>query len=347
MRALAEEHHVSPFVAAVIRRTAMELPDGVETQIERIERESAIAGFLWCAELRGLLRAFASSGIPLLPLKGPFLAQRIYGGESLRLSRDLDLLVRKQDLPAAEALMHSLGFSPTGISDDYHRPWLRGTTGVELHFDVENPLAFDFGTAEAWRNAKLSSFAGEPAWMFAEQDEILFLALHGVRHRFERLSHVLDLALAMEQYASSGAAEPPRKIGNLQPVLDLGIAMANKLRPNPSVPASVPRPHIARLAEWLWDQLMNEMQHTMDWQEQHRFYLELESSLPGRLAIRFRHARILFSRLIGPDYEFAARFGCKRRWQVWLLRPVRLIVARAANSSRKSPEKFGMSRTER
>ena len=45
--------------------------------------------------------------------------------------------------------------------------------------------------------------ANEPGNL-AEQDEILFLALHGVRHRFDRLSLVLDLALALELYSTHG-----------------------------------------------------------------------------------------------------------------------------------------------
>ena len=133
MPALSEEHYVSPFVAAEIRRIAIELPEVIEAQLEKIERESAISAFLWYAELRGLLRAFAEAGIPLLPLKGPFLAQRIYGSESLRMSRDLDLLVRKQDIPGAEALMLSLGFSANRYRRRPPPPLASRHDRVELH----------------------------------------------------------------------------------------------------------------------------------------------------------------------------------------------------------------------
>ena len=55
--------------------------------------------------------------------------------------------------------------SPPGAADDYHRPWHRATTTVELHHDVENPLAFDFHvegslTQCSARHASMGSPAG-------------------------------------------------------------------------------------------------------------------------------------------------------------------------------------------
>ena len=41
---------------------------------------------------------------------------------------------------------------------------------------------------------------------------------------------------------------------------------------------------------------------------------------------RMRHWRILATRVIGPDYAFAERFGLRRKWQVRLLRPLRLML---------------------
>ncbi len=251
------------------------------------------------------------------------------------MSRDLDLLVRKQDIPGAEALMLSLGFSPTAIADDYHRPWLRGTTGVELHFDVENPLAFDFGIAEAWTNAKLSSFAGEPAWKFAEQDEILFLALHGVRHRFDRLNLVLDLALALELYSTHGLAvsRRNRRDGRLQSVLDLGTAMAHKLRPSTTSLSPKLHAHFAHCAERVWVRLLNEPPVTADWEAQHRFYLELESSLVGSMVTRRRHARILLSQ----SYHVRLRICWTIRMQTAL---AGLAVASHSTGHREDAEPF-------
>ena len=338
--ALAEEQQVAPFVVAQIRRAGISLTSAIESKAAAVEREAALSTFFWCAELRGLLRAFGRACIRVLPLKGPFLAQRIYGREGLRTSRDLDLLVQAADVPAAEALLLSLGFQPTDAGDDYHRPWLRGTTGVELHFNVENPLAFDFGIADAWERAEETEFGGERCWKFSPQDEILFLALHGMRHRFDRLSLVLDIALTMEQHVLSTATDllPESRSSRIQSVLELSSELAKRVLPASAGIELSPRRHTSQLAERVWKRLQTELTEELDWQARHRFYLELDVSLQARLRTRFRHARILVSRLIEADFAFAARFGCRRRWQVWLLRPARLLTARlTALGNRQHP----------
>ncbi len=73
----------------------------------------------------------------------------------------------------------------------------------------------------------------------------------------------------------------------------------------------------------------------MDWQSMHAFYLELEGTRWRKLRRRIMHWRILMTRLIEVDYAFAARFGFGRRWQVWLLRPLRLLTLRWGASAKR------------
>ena len=91
---------------------------------------------------------FHRRGIPVISLKGPWLAERLYGDAALRSCCDLDLLVHRSDIAAAEDLLTELGFLPSGRRDDYERPFRRGSIKVELHHDVENPLAFDSRVAD-------------------------------------------------------------------------------------------------------------------------------------------------------------------------------------------------------
>jgi hypothetical protein len=333
---LAEQQNVLPFVSAQLNASAGELPEAVRTRLAKSQRDAAVAAFFWSAELRGLLRTFGAAGIALMPLKGPWLAQRVYGGVALRRCRDLDLLVRKTDLAAAEELLRSIGFTPNGWGDDYHRPWRRGSCGVELHFHVENPVAIDFGLEEAWGSARQASFGGEPAWQMTAADEVLFLALHGVRHRYDRLSLVLDLALAAERFGPEVWSGPDRVRHDrrLRTILELGETMAGKLRPNALKDRRVPSAHVAGLAERLWEEMLASPRGELDWEAQHRFYVDLESTPMGRLSARLRHLRILAGRLIGPDYDFAERFGLRRPWQVWMMRPVRLLAVRAGLAPR-------------
>ena len=327
---LAEEEHVLSWTAARIRSGQSPVAPAIAARLDQIEHDAAIAAFYWNSELKGVLRAFEQCDIRVVPLKGPFLAERLYGATALRVSRDLDLLVVRADLARAEAVLAAIGFAPR-VRDDYHRPWHRETTWVELHHDVENPLAFDFDVESALQRVYPAVFQGGSCWQLAPEDELLFLCLHATRHRFERLSLIVDLQLAFEKLISTADEWRPRsEVAGLSNLLTLGLAMARRLQPNLNVAVDFHTPrnqrkHLERLADRLWNRLLTEHREPLDWRAAHAFFLEVE--FPGwpRLRRRCRHFQILLSRVIAPDYAFAARFGLHSAWQARMLRPVRLL----------------------
>jgi Uncharacterised nucleotidyltransferase len=331
MLALAEEERVLPWIVERLRSFGEGLPQPLAERLGQIERDATIAAFYWSSHLKGLLHAFHHADIPVVPLKGPVLAQRLYGGAALRMNRDLDLLVSKADFSRAEAVLVELGFTP-GELDDYHRPWYRHTATVELHYDVENPLAFDFGVESAMRDAEPTKFEGEPCRQLASEDELAYLCLHAARHRYERLCLVLDLRLAFEKLPGLANGREYRcEIVAMNSLLTLGLAMARRLQPDLCVklPLSSGRDdeRLERLADVLWDRLLTQSSEPLDWSDLHAFYLEIERPGWARLRRWVRHLQILSTRMIEPDYRFAARFGMHRTWQVRMLRPLRLLSA--------------------
>lgn len=330
--ALAEEEHVLPWAVSCLRALPFTLPAALAERVTEVERTEGRTAFFWCAELQGVLHAFAARGVSVVLLKGPSLAERLYGSASLRPCRDLDLLVAKADWRRAEEILTAIGFAPMREADDYHRPWLRQTTKLELHSDVENPLAFDFHVAGALARAGDGNFFGEPCRLLAPEDELLYLCLHAARHRYDRLSLVLDLRLAFERLATEGWRSRT-EVAGLNGLLVLGLVMAQRLKPglrdgwNPGVSREEWR-HLQEIADGLWRRLMTEPFRPRGWSAAHRFYLDLEPNGSRRLRRRLRHARILAARAIDRDSQFAARFALTREWQVRLLRPVRLLIDR-------------------
>jgi hypothetical protein len=324
---LAEEEHILPWVAHLSLGQGAgdkELSD----RLNAIQRDAIIAALYWSSELKEILQTFEQHKIVAVPLKGPFLAERLYGDAALRMSYDLDILVSTRDLTRAEVVLREIGFIP-GIPDDYHRQWCRRRTTVELHHDVENPLAFNFETACLLRRIEPGLFQGQHCWQLAPRDELLFLCLHGVRHRFDRLSLILDLCLAFEKQSHPEMHLSQAEGAELNSLFILGVAMARRLQPSVCT-TLVPAPsqelvtHLESLADRLWNGLLTQPSEPLDWRALHSFYVEME--LPKRrLGRRLRHFRILLERVIQPDYEFAARFGWHRVWQVRLLRPLRLL----------------------
>ena len=311
--ALAEAESILPWL--LHRAPSLEAPAA--------RRQVQINAFFFTAQLTSLLKSFAEAGIPVLLLKGPSFAERVYGAPAHRAARDLDLLVRPYHFAPAQALLHTLGFTPDSHPDDYHQALSRNTLTVELHYDVDNPLTFDFRTAQAWQRAIPTTFHGQPAYIFAPPDELLYLCLHGTRHRFSRLSYLLDIALAIQHFGAFPPIHPNNSLANIQ---TLGLALANKLLPASLPPAS---PHAESLAESLWQQVLTTPESPTDWQTNQRFYLQLERTTLGRLTRRLRQLLILTTRITQPDRDFAINLGLPYNWAAYLFRPIRLLTGRS------------------
>lgn len=336
---LAEQESVLPWAAACLRRAVADPTPGLAERLRQIDRSAQIATFWWASVLKSTLADFHRRGIPVICLKGPWLAERLYGDAALRSCRDLDLLVHRSDISAAEGLLDDVGFVPRERRDDYHRAWHRNGIVIELHHNVENPLAFDFAVEAAWNRSQLSQFRGIPARLLAPEDELLFLCLHGTRHRFERLRHILDLQFAF------GRLPLPRRLGQRRDSeFENVVALAAMLlsRMNPEIPVAQEidgrlgrnRERLQGIADEIWQERMNGAAAELNWETQHRFYLEIENPGGRRILRRARHGWILVTRLIETDFAFAERFNLRRKWQVWLLRPIRLLLKHAVFAPR-------------
>ena len=339
---LASAEAVLPWLALRVLASDPPPPPVIVEALHRTQRDFHLRTSFFASQLAGILQSFASADLPVLLLKGPSFAERVYGAALLRTSRDLDLLVRPADFAHARQLLFSLGFQPYSPPDDYHQSLRRDTLMVELHHDVENPLAFDFHVQSAWQSARPASFHGQPALLLAPTDELLYLALHAVRHRYGRLSYVLDFALALQHHAAPGASRP--QAAPLASLLALASLMAGHLLPQATNQVLPPREveagaaalplqsspqtdsHTRRLAGRLWQALLDQPEPILDWQSLHQFYVELEPTALRRLTRQLRHTRILATRLTQPDLDFAAAHGLHRDWQAHLLRPIRLLL---------------------
>jgi hypothetical protein len=334
---VAEEENVLPWAAERLRFLDGQYTPEQKEQLSEIRREAQVSSFVWTETLKGIAAAFRQADLPMVSLKGPCLAERLYGDAALRACYDLDLLVRQSDLARAERLLTDIGFLPDNDADDYHQRWRRKAAILELHHNLENPKAFDFDMDAIWARTRLSEFQGVPIRLLGVSDEMLYLCFHAVRHRFERLCLILDLGLAfrLPGLPPVGVAEWSSPV--FDNILALGWMMATRLDPQIPEAACVrsgSRKRLEQLADRLWQELLLAPPKALDWAAQHRFYLELENPGRSRFLRRWRHQRILMTRLIDADFAFAGRFNLHRNWQVRLLRPIRLLMNRLRAPSR-------------
>lgn len=208
----AEQHQVSPLLhrsldgperRAVVPAIAME-------RLEASYFNTAAGNASLFAQLSGVLETFRTAGIPVIGLKGVHLAEIVYGNLTLRSMGDVDLLVKREDLPRVEQAMTGLGYRPQEIRSprDYavHRHLLpfvkKGAFPIEIHRTLDESGQFEIDVEGLWERARPARIAGVEALVLSPEDLLLHLCLHtAFQHGFRvPLRQVCDLAAAVQRY---------------------------------------------------------------------------------------------------------------------------------------------------
>lgn len=233
---LAEKHGVLPLIHRTLSTHEIDMPDFfIRAAIACRAAIETLSENLAC-----ILAGFAQHGIAVMPLKGPVLAETLYGDIFLRPSTDLDLLVQHDDFSRAEELLIDAGWEAQKSADSYHRVFLRKDAMVELHFDITPPQPFSFDLAAIWKRSTCGSFRGQPIRAMSRNDLILYLCAHGMKHGFYRLIWSTDIMRALQ---SMNDCELQSLIGEsqaqgLELVLCIGCEMAREVFPE-NLPAYI------------------------------------------------------------------------------------------------------------
>lgn len=179
------------------------IPEPYRTQVVSREREARafnISHALITVQLASLLER---EGIRVIVIKGAAVGVSAYGDASLRGSSDIDLLVRRADLPRARRVLESNGYNcdydlriePSLISGGHALELTNGRFRVELHWRLlETHLRWDPEPDEIWEFSRRVPCVGGEINVLAPHVEFLFLCAHGVKHRWLSGKWVCDIA---------------------------------------------------------------------------------------------------------------------------------------------------------
>jgi len=206
---MSRAHGIIPLLYRNLKATSADLvPPTIMEELQTEFRINAKRNYLLIGELFKILTLFNSNEIPALPFKGPVLGSSFYGDLALRPFCDLDILLRKKDIPQAKDLLLSRGyrlnFSLTPKQEiaflhahsEYSFIHEKSHILVELQWEIlpsrEFPLAYDLETP--WKRLESTSLEGRIVPALSSEDLLLALCLHGAKHCWERLIWICDLA---------------------------------------------------------------------------------------------------------------------------------------------------------
>jgi hypothetical protein len=192
MKVMAATHQVRPLLFSQLKASNAKIPEDVEQDLREAHRDTLASNMRLFHHLSRLLTSLSSAGVPVLVLKGPYLAKELYGHMALRPISDLDLMVRRSDIARALAAVESEGYEQTSkepveeqCATAAHVAPLRKPDAppVELHWNIEGPDSpFKVNPGELWSRAEPLQFLGSQAHILAKEDFLLHLCLHATRH---------------------------------------------------------------------------------------------------------------------------------------------------------------------
>lgn len=241
-----------------LRGAADKFPSSFLNRLYVIYEASFMQSLLIRHETNALLKEFDQRGIPVIPLKGTWLAERYFGHFSARGTSDIDLLVRPQDMDTATACIAERGFvsrqpvNPAHYHTEWHKPApsLPEPLTVELHWSLVPAGTSRLNVEDAWAASEPLPDYGSVR-LFNPTYTFYALCLHGVSHQMESLKPVLDLLWFIRL---NGAAIDWRELWR-QAAKDrtrrrVEIALASLLELFPELASEVSLPHKPLFFYW-------------------------------------------------------------------------------------------------
>jgi hypothetical protein len=199
---LAAFHRVSAF--AWEARDRLPIPSAALPPLRAAMLATLQRNLQAAAELKIALRALAGASVPVILLKGAHLMDAVYDSPAHRPLSDIDLLIRRRDLPAALATFEALGYSAGArkarfsLAADREIRLMKTDThevALDVHTDLNRPTRHHwFPLEDDWARSVPYGFEGEAARALAPADNLAFLCAHAVPHAFAQLIWLCDIA---------------------------------------------------------------------------------------------------------------------------------------------------------
>jgi hypothetical protein len=250
---MAQRHRVVPGLHHYLVNEYQEVvPAKVGSHLEKLNQENIRSNLLLTGELLKIVDLLEARGFAAVPFKGPTLALWAYGDVGRREFGDLDILVRKQDVPAIRELLVTEGFTPrpelsaaqqaaTLRFDCSHNFANEKNIWLDVHWDFVVPSAsLRIDTDGLWARLQTIMVNQRELKTVSVEDLLLILCLHGFTHLWERLGWIGDVAALIE---SREKIDWPLLLKNAdrmgsRRILSLGLYLASNLL-RASVPPDV------------------------------------------------------------------------------------------------------------
>ena len=205
---LARDHGVIELLYHRVKSLNGVMPAALMEELREEYKRSSLKNLRLYQELSKVLRPLHEKNIPVIVLKGAYLAEMVYEDVGLRTMGDVDLLVKRDDLPRVERELLALGCAPEEknreiAQDNYHFVYTMPKSGLmlEVHWILDSSSPFQIDADGLWERAQLATLARSPAWALSREDLLLHLCQHMSKHAYDMTVRMLcDIGEALRYF---------------------------------------------------------------------------------------------------------------------------------------------------
>lgn len=216
----SRDNSIAPFLYYHLAPYQKNIPADIFLELKNTFDNAKQDNHLLYQELQKIILSFKEKNIKFILLKGIDLAKRVYPDIGLRPMTDIDILVRKEDLPKIEEALIPLNYlmypNYYKVLDKPVSPYLNAVVckkltapfiSLHLHWHIYTNTFFPFygyisslDIERIWQNAETTEIEGQKVLRINSNDLILHLSQHHFKHYFNSLIYFTDIDALLTKY---------------------------------------------------------------------------------------------------------------------------------------------------
>lgn len=207
---------LGPYIFELAREASASLPEGIEARLkmEYLAQWDRAERMKICL---GNLADVLEPGVEMIALKGPIMSQRFFGHSLARVSQDIDILIKEEDAPRAEAKLLRAGYVPKTSSAAirrlskphmHHSTFIKDGFAHELHWALRRHPTYRIDYARVWARRERIESDGRAYRTLPAEYELVLQALSMIDDmercclKLKSLADIAAIALHMDGHTA-------------------------------------------------------------------------------------------------------------------------------------------------
>jgi hypothetical protein len=188
------------------------MPEAIRSELKNNYQGQLLKQLQLAKELQAICKILNEKELFYINMKGSTLALQLYGKLSERLTRDIDFLIEEKDVARFLELLGGFGYEIIPAEKDKPEEYFRKIKKnytlisrekniiIELHWELFSNPYFYPEQSSLKKDPDSQDLNGTPVQVMNQENNFLYLCMHGTYHEYFRLFWLRDIAAVMKNW---------------------------------------------------------------------------------------------------------------------------------------------------